>query len=211
MALEVPSSLLFYDSMSFPQQFYHCALKFHMYFTVVNKIQGSVKTNPNVWLFPLQCSPITDGKELTDLQCNIPKCIFISCWGGIKEHWEQRPAAGAVSSYCVLLPSATELVSFCLFYPPCDAPCILVAYQLQWEAGSWERCYPYFTVQLLWLDLQKYGFESGNLRGLPLCERVHGSLFQNLWIKPTLSKCLVQPHGDLKGRVTTAKQTLNYN
>lgn len=51
-----------------PQQFCHCDLKFHVRFAVVNNIQGSAESSPNVRLCSLQCSPIIDGKEFIDLQ-----------------------------------------------------------------------------------------------------------------------------------------------
>lgn len=51
-----------------PHQFCPCNLKFHAHFAVVNKIQESAESNLNVWLCSLQCCPITDGKELIDLQ-----------------------------------------------------------------------------------------------------------------------------------------------
>lgn len=50
------------------QLFCHYSLEVHIHFAVVNKIQGSAESNPNVWLCSLQCSPIIDSKEFIDLQ-----------------------------------------------------------------------------------------------------------------------------------------------
>lgn len=100
--------------MNSPQQFCHCNLKFHVHFAVVNKIKGSTESNPNVWLCSLQCSPIIDGKEFTDLQF---KNFKLHKHFLLRRH--QTALGAGTSCWSCLLSLSPSSISYRVRFPLC--------------------------------------------------------------------------------------------